>query len=232
MIKIRKTQYEEFQSQAETEFPERLRNYLIDRNPCVLPRYPEDQQRSIVNGMVKRARGVGATWESSISLFADLMQTVAPNFYKHPEINDAIQSPVGSVDSNLMEIADRVSRSAWQEAESGRVELPLYTDLELDEESVEQRTVAALQLVLWDRVNNDEAAVEHIELARHLCKRFELQDLEDGLLVTCAANTLYPPGTFDIPSEGWVEDVDKEKSPGVRIEMLRLRLMLDLKRRV
>lgn len=231
MIKIRQQQFEKFNKEAIDGFPSRLVQHLIDRNPAVLPRYPKRQQLEIANIMIARARLWGATWEASIALFADLMQTVAPNFDKFPAIRYALENDELEPDHRMLALADKVQRAVWQQAESKRVELCLYTKPELDTSSVLERTRAALPLVLWDYVLSDDESSQLANQAMQNSKQFGISELDDGPLVTAALTTFYgePPA---LKNQLWIRDVLVEPESSVRIEMLRFRLMLDFKRRV
>ena len=159
MFKIRADQESAFEDQAERQFEITMAQHLCKRNICVLPSYPKKQRQRIVQIMIQRARGWDLTWESSLALYGDLMQTVAPNFDHHPEIQEFLTSNnfSDSVDDYFGTINRLVRRTVWREAESDRIELFLYTGKEFDSADHFDRIVESLPLVLWDKINSNNA---------------------------------------------------------------------------
>ena len=209
-----------------------MAQHLCRRNLCVLPSYPEKQRQQIVQMMIARGRKWGATWESSLCFYGDLMQTVAPNFDQHAEIRAVLESTDETADFRIKNLNTLVRRTVWREAESKRIELYLYTHPDLDTESHATRVNAALPVVLWEKANRENAA-EIANASFQSAKRLKISDHEDAILVTAVADHLYGPELMDSEKSPWINDVlDLARPLNVRVEMLRLRMALDFGRRV
>ena len=231
-MRIRPEQTEPFIAAAEERFVSELAEHLCQRNTAVLPRFPEEQRLAIVRFMIARGKIWGATWKSSLGLYADLMQTVAPNFDHHPTIREAIQTGTGTADDRIMSLADRIPRSAWIEAESSRIELFLYTDPEVDTAPLLERTAAALPIVLWDHIQPEKVSDE-ARKAIGAADELGLADSEDGPITAAVAFALYGPQLKNEGSYPWMNDIlDSQRQPNERLEMLRFRIALDFGRRV
>lgn len=235
MLVISHTQMGAFERGAEDGFLERLRGHLARRHPAFLPRFPPPVQTLILARMTERARSRGATWESSIALYCDLMEGVAPNFDAVPEIASAIGPPDRGADERIAALAERVPAQAWARAEAGRDELALYAPVGLDDASPAERLAAALPLVLWDSVTAD-GAVAAAERALALAARHGFAEHAGGLadagLALAGWQALYG-STPAARSASWLRDVSDPGRPAAeRLALLRLRIMLDHGRRV
>jgi hypothetical protein len=217
---------------AQERFVAELADYLCARHIAVLPRFPLAERHTIVRIMIARSRGWGATWKASISLYADFMQRIAPNFDRYPAIGVALRTGGEDADERILSLADRVPHRSWAEAEAERVELYLYTPPEFDGLALAQRTAQALPIVLWDHVPAD-AALAISEQGTRLADRLGIAQLDDGPLVSAAALALYGQRLNDLAAHPWILDIhDPGRRPSERLEMLRLRIALDFGRRV
>lgn len=226
MLTIRYTQLDDLSRTADAAFAEGLRLHLADRHPALLPRFPEPQQRRIVETMIARARRCGATWESSIALFCDLMEAVAPDFHRSPAIAAAIGPADRRTDERIEALPDTVEPAAWDHAERNRCDLDLYAHPDLDGAPPGDRIAAALDILLWDHAAARDALASGAMTA---AERFGFAALPDAPLALAAWRALYGAGT----RLAWMDDiVDPAVPPGVRLAALRLRIMIDHGRRV
>lgn len=232
MFQVLESQTKAFDDVAERLFVDQLGDYLCSRSDVVLPRFPREPRRRIVKIMIARGRFWGATWESSLGLFADLMQTVAPSFDKVPEIRQALAVEKQAANERILEIKRFVPDAAWREASLSRVELYLFTAPELDTEDMNVRLAAALPVVLWDRVSLDQAD-GLAERGIRLANRLGVGELEDGPLVVAVSEGLYGSEFFKASIYPWAADVfAPRRRPKERLAMLRCRIALDFGRRV
>jgi hypothetical protein len=220
------------EANAQRQFVAGLSDYLCAHHLGLLPRFPLPQRHAIVGLMLERAAAWGATWQASLALYADLMQRVAPNFDRHPEVAAALRTGFPGADERILSLPDRVSRPVWVAAEAQRVDLYLFTSPTLDAQPLAARTAAALPLVLWDRVTS-ETAIAVAEQGAALATRVGIGEYEDGPLVGAALITLYGAALHHADTATWRRDV---MAPGIgpeeRLMMLRLRIALDHGRRV
>lgn len=231
MLVIKPAQMDVFQRQSEQAFLERLRRFHAERHPAFLPRFPPDVQTAILTGMMERAKARGATWQSSIALFCDLMEAVSPRFDRDPDIMQAMGPSDRHTDDRLDRLTGAVAPPVWERLARERDDLPLYAPAGLDEAPLAQRLAAALPLVLWDTVAAPRAP-EVAEGAIALATHFGFDGLDDAGLAIAAWRALYGAGWRDgtLP---WVRDVVEPARPArERLALLRLRIMLDHGRRV
>ncbi|WP_133510437.1 hypothetical protein [Candidatus Thiosymbion oneisti] len=186
----------------------------------------------IVGHMIARGRKWGATWKNSLALFADLLQTVAPNFDHNHFIREALERGADTADNRILSLVDRAPHIAWRKAEAARIELFLYTAPDMDPLPLIERTAAALPLVLWDQATPEDARPK-AEAAFNLAGSLGFAELQDGPLVLAVARALYGPELTVEARHPWIADVlDPRCSPDMRLELLRLRIALDFGRRV
>ncbi len=231
MIMVSRAQFDRFERNAELAFLARLGGYLSARHPAFLPRFAPPVQAQIVAMMVARARRAGATWQSTIALFCDLMEAVAPNFHRDPELAATIGSPDPESDPRIRSLADRVDARVWAQAERNRSDLDLYVPPELDHAPVAERIAAALPVILWDRVPA-AAAGRLATRATELARRLGFESLEDAPLAVAAWRTLYAGAGDSDARRSWAADIIDLGVPArQRLAALRLRIMIDHRRR-
>lgn len=212
MLKLRQEQFETFQEEIKQRFVDELSQHLCRRNVSVLPRFPEAQRRVIVGHMLDRGRNWGASLKDSLWLFADLLQTVAPNFDHDPVIREALKRGADTADNRILSLSDRVPRAIWRRAEAARVEIFLYTAPCMDALPLVERTAAAIPVVFWEQVAPEDAR-RKAEAAMSLAEPFGFTELQDGPLVLGLANALYGPELSDKTRYAWISDILNPGSP-------------------
>lgn len=126
MLVLRPEQVEAFENVAEAAFEQRVVEYLRENHPDEVVRLPsketcvaeltDEELRRMVRHGIKRARGYGQTWESSITSFIVLMFTIAPNFDEHPLIRRVLKDKEIAADLRLEEIWDYTTEENWEAA--------------------------------------------------------------------------------------------------------------------
>jgi hypothetical protein len=227
MLSIRAEQFEKFNENEFQHFlEEELSTYLKDRNPSFLPRFPEEQQRLIVENMVKQAQYYGATWKSSISLFCDLMQNISATFYLQKEINDWMSNDFVAGDHLIKSLSDNISDVAWAQAQQQISTLALYIPPTLNRASLQSKIAVALPLVYWDI--STEAAKKIAPQAIVSASQWGLSELDDAPLAITAWRYLYGEQYANIKEYPWVTDVFKQSvSATERLSLLKFRIALD-----
>ena len=236
MFKVSNDLESRLAAQAEAEFVLRLTEHLCERRPEFLPRFPAELRPRIVKNMVDRACRVGATWESSIAQLVEMMEVFAPNLLDDPRISKLIAPGAPEVEKLGHDPVDRriahfrklMDEGDWQRVIAARSELPLYISPDLDGAPLPDRLAAALPLVLWDHVSEQQAPA----LAAEAIDRAEREGFaahEDAGLAVAGWMTLYKPGEH----QSWENDIrDPSRPASERLEMLRYRIMIDHGRRI
>lgn len=206
-----------------------LQDYLAGRDPGLLPVLDPSARPVVVAAMVGRARRCGVKWRSSTALFCDLMQLVAPDFYRHPAVRGLYVRDGADPDALTQQLADLVPAATWEEIAGQRSDLPLYTPPEADDLPLVERIAAALPIILWGRVKPGAGAnLAGAGLAE--AARLGLSDADDAGLVLAAIMHLYP-STRALPD--WAEAAAaKPGSTQAKLELMRLRAALDHGRRI
>ena len=231
MLVVGESQKAFFDAMAGTEFANQLDAHLSARQPGYLPRFPAQSRKLLVGNMMARAQRYGLTWKSTITLFCDLMQSAAPNFDRHPRIQDALAGGTADPDVRMRSLPARVPAAVWDEIAGQRVDLPLYVAPDLDDRPLEDRVAHALPIVLWDHIA--PAAAHDVALwTMKAAASLGLDGLDDAPLAVAAMQVFYlaaSPGK----KPDWLADVrDPALPPKVRLELLRLKIALDHGRRV
>jgi hypothetical protein len=127
MLKIRREQFDVFQSVAEINFQKRLVDYLrVNHSDAVVhlstgrmpvSQIPEEILNQMVRGGIARARSYGMSWESSLSVFVVLMFVAAPNFNDSPSIQSVLLEEKLTPNERINQLWDRTSEQDWQMVE-------------------------------------------------------------------------------------------------------------------
>lgn len=231
MIKISEAQFNGLNAAAEDQFAQQLVAHLSERKPELLPSFDEQVRPKIVRCMIERARMWGVSWEASLALFTDLMQIVAPNFARYPDIHQQLTAGRQSVNETILKINQLVSPDVWKRAESERVSLYMYHSPKLDRAPLSKRIEAAVPLVLWDKVEELTVPVI-VDLGFEKSKILGFSGFDDGPLVAALAASLYGKDFIDPRLNEWVKDLLVESRIPVRLEKLRSQISTDFDRRV
>jgi len=126
MLTIRPEQFTAFQSVAEADFEHRILEHLREHHADETVRLPEgdftieklsdERMLELIRYGLKRARGYGTTWESSLTSFVVLMFVVAPNFDEQPAIKEVLKDE--SIEANLRieEVWEKTSENDWNKS--------------------------------------------------------------------------------------------------------------------
>lgn len=226
MLIIGEGQKASFDLVARAPFLAGLSTHLSRRKPGLLARFPPSARDALVRNMVARAERHGLTWKSTITLFCDLMQSVAPNFDRHPLIRKALIDGASDADVRFRSIFAEVPSDVWDEVARNRVDLPLFTDPEFDGRPLVERVAQAMPVVLWDHIAPGISA-EAARWAMRAAANLRLDGLDDAPLAIAAMRVFYPSvSTPERPD--WLADIrDISRPAPVRLELLRLRIALD-----
>lgn len=231
MLTIANDQLDKLDAIAALAFARDLFGHLARRQPNLLPRFAPAVREAVMRNMVARADRHGLTWKSTITLYCDLMQSVAPDFDRHPLVRDALESGAPDADIRMRSLIARVPSAVWGEVVADRTELPLYTGPEMDGRPLVDRVAQALPLVLWDRVDRARAP-DVARWAVSAAGSLGFGSLDDAPLVVATWRSLDPAAASG-GKPGWLADIrDTAVPPKVRLELLRLRIALDHGRRV
>jgi hypothetical protein len=236
MLKINARQFKEFENLAEQKFLEAIHAHLTERHPDFLPRFPEPVQHQIVTHMVARARSTGVRWQSAIAILCDLMESIAPNLLASPHVLSQITPRPDGIETLGSDIADRrvcalhriMPRGSWAALEQNRDDLSLYTPPEYDAAALPHRLAYALNLVLWDHIDQNNVS-SWVEWGMSRAVRDGLNVREDAALATCAWGILYGQNS----TQPWEDTICDPVWPArIRLQLLRARIMIDFGRRV
>ncbi len=232
MFTLRPEQFQVFQEQAERKFALQLQHFLVKKYPYVFSSFPDSIQNQIVMNMINRAKSWGITWKSSLTIFAELMIVIAPNFDEQTEIRYALKSDRKQINQIMKTITYRVSEAAWSKAKATADDLPLFLSANYLNASLMNQTVSAIPLVLWDKVDKFNAyqyAINAFQYATQL----GLNGLNDAPLTLVVWRCLYGPRFNDPQVYSWVSDIMNNKhQPREILTLIKLRIALDHARRV
>jgi hypothetical protein len=232
MFTLRPEQFQVFQEQAERKFALQLQHALAKRYPYVLPCFPDAVQKQIVMNMINRAKSWGITWQSSLTIFAELMIVIAPNFDEQTEIRYALKSDRKQINQIMKTITYQVPEAAWSKAKATADDLPLFLSVNYFHTSLMNKTVSAMPLVLWDKIdkiNTYQYTINAFQYANQL----GLNGLNDAPLTLVVWRCLYGPKFNNPKVFSWVNDIINHKhQPRKILAMIKLRIALDHARRV
>lgn len=178
--------------------------------------------------MVARAIKFDFEWKSTIALFCDLMQSIAPNFYEQPEIVVLLET---ANDENFSSKIKIIADDIWEQAAAQGREVPALIPPEEDTFPVHQRALSAMSVALWDAPS--EKMFDLFESAKQAVCLFDLIPTDEALLVGAGWAYFYGSQPEDLSRYRWVKDIRASHlSPATRLVALRARIMLDFKRRV
>lgn len=211
---------------AEAQFLSWLQAELMEAEPAFLPRFDARVRPRIVHNLVRRARHLGATWQSSITLWALLMAGMAPNLHTDPAVRAWLASTGGSIDAHIKGLPANLGEADWQRISRHRQDWLLFVPPQADAWPLVQRVALALPLVLWDHVPEARAA-ELAAAAVAAAHKLGFAGLDDAPVAVAAWRFLYG-ASFADPVRGWPQDIrDPAEAPAIRLEMLRTRIMMD-----
>jgi hypothetical protein len=227
---IRPVQFQTFQEEAEKNFSTELRIALTERYPHVLPRFPENIQEVIISNMLGRAKKWGITWQSSLSIFAELMLAIAPNFDEGYHFKRALQLEWLGVDRIVKTLDERVPDEAWELAEANSEDLPLYISPDMIDTDMIEQTAAAIPVVLWDYsdlINPLSIAEEFYDIS----KSYNLLSIKDSVITLIACRMSYGRKFLNPETYPWLRDVfNNNRVPREMVAMLKYRIALDFGR--
>lgn len=229
VLTVHPAQYRHLAAREEKAFIQRLQAKLERDEPALLPRFPPRQRAAIVANICRRARAVGATWESAIGAWGGYMVGIAPNLGRDPAVRAWLASTGATPDETITRLPDLLTEADWARVQAHRSDLPLYLPPEADSHPLASRVAEALPLVLWDLVP-PERAQEYAQAAIAAASQLGLGGLDDAPLAVAAWRLLYAT-SFDDALRGWAGDItEPTRPPAERLAMLRARIMLDHQR--
>lgn len=232
MFTLRPEQFQVFQEHAEHKFAQKLQHVLAEAYPHVLPCFPDEIQNKIVMNMINRAKSWGITWESSLTIFAELMIVIAPNFDEQTEIRDTLKSDRIQINQTMKMITDIIPEVTWHKAKANADELPLFLSANYLNTSLMNQTISAIPLVLWDKIANINAyqyAINAFQYATQL----GLNGLNDAPLTLVVWQCLYGSKFQNPKVYSWVNNIiNNKRHPREILEIIKFRIALDHGRRV
>jgi hypothetical protein len=103
MLTIRESQMQSLRHHSVAVFESQLVDYLLSIAPPLrvatladfspISALPPEIVKGLVGICVRKGRGYGLTWQSSLAAFAVTMFAMAPNFDEHPIASQALNDP-------------------------------------------------------------------------------------------------------------------------------------------
>lgn len=115
-MQIRSQQMEVMLNDAERKFVLSTVAHMREHHAAQVSRFPEKELQTRVEAGIKRARGYGLTWESSITGFVALTFVIGPDFDKQPRIQSVLTDRSIPADERVEELRFRVGPRDWAQA--------------------------------------------------------------------------------------------------------------------
>ena len=225
MLKLTPRQMAAFEQAQEHRFRKQVRDELRRSYPDYAGLSPMILNR-LLDLALRRARGYGFTWQSTLGQFVYLMAAIAPNFDLHPAIHAGLVNPGIAAEERIDALVRNLPDGVWTEAAARASTLGWF----LTEDAYAAQPAARIALALANALPQDLAepspALEaKVSPAIERAKALGFAT-EDGQFVFAACAVIYGLG-FDTRT-AWAKDALKpEFTPELRAALLRARIAID-----
>ena len=225
MLKITPSQMAAFGEGQERRFRRQVLDEIQRSYPDYAGLAPVILDR-LLDMALKRARGYGFAWESTLGQFAYLMAAIAPNFDLHPAIHAGLVNPGVPAEGRIDALVENLPDGVWTEAKAAASTLGWFLAEDAFAAKPSARIAMALSNALPQDIPAPPSELEGKVLpAMERGKGLGFAD-EDGQYVFAACQIIYGAG-FETRL-AWAKDaLDPEYTPALRTALLRARVAID-----